>query len=203
MFEFLRDKTVVITGASRGIGEATAKLMASYGANVFLAARSASELEQVANEIANSGGKAWVKVCDVTDYDQVSQLIDYGYHETGSIDLLINNAGAIDPISRLADSDPAAWSQIVDVNLKGAYFATQAVLKHMLGQNEGTIINMSSGAAYGAMEGWSHYCTTKAALLMLTQCVHKEYADKGIRCLGLSPGTVATHMQTLIKKSGD
>ena len=202
MSEVLEGKTVMITGASRGIGEATGKLIASAGANVFLTSRDAAELERVANEIIASGGNAWFKACDVTSHIQVKELIEFVYQKAASIDVLINNAGGIDPIAKLADSSAKAWSQNVDLNLKGAYFTTQAVLDQMLKQKGGTIINLSSGAAYGPMEGWSHYCCTKAALAMLTRCVHKEYGHQGIRCLGLSPGTVATHMQKVIKDSG-
>ncbi|MEL6746055.1 MAG: SDR family oxidoreductase, partial [Pseudomonadota bacterium] len=107
-----------------------------------------------------------------------------------------------DPIARLDESDPAEWGKVVDINLKGVYHCIHAALPHMRAQASGIIINISSGAATGALEGWSHYCSTKAAVLSLTRCVHKEYAELGIRCVGLSPGTVATEMQVSIKASG-
>ena len=120
----------------------------------------------------------------------------------GRIDVLVNNAGLIDPISRIEFSDPDAWSHVVDVNLKGVYYGIREALPVMKQQGGGTIINISSGAATGALEGWSQYCSTKAAVLSLTKCVHKEEAEHGIRMIGLSPGTVATEMQVQIKSSG-
>ena len=119
----------------------------------------------------------------------------------GSVDVLVNNAGLIDPIARLTDSDPDDWDMVVDVNLKGVYHGMRAALPVMLEQGSGTVINISSGAATGALEGWSHYCATKAAVLSLTKCGDKEYRDNGITVVGLSPGTVATEMQVSIKAS--
>ena len=198
----LSGKTVVITGASRGIGAATARHFSDLGAAVVLAARSGGDISARAAEIIAKGGQAFAQTCDVADPASVEQMITRTIDETGRLDVLINNAGLIDPIARIEDSDPAAWSQVVDVNLKGVYYAYRFALPHMLKQGSGTIINISSGAATGALEGWSHYCATKAAVLSLTKCGHKEFADKGIRILGLSPGTVATEMQVQIKASG-
>ncbi|MBL4786238.1 MAG: SDR family oxidoreductase, partial [Cohaesibacteraceae bacterium] len=114
----------------------------------------------------------------------------------------INNAGLIDPIARLADSDPEAWCKVVDVNYKGVYYGLRFAIPEMLKLNGGTIINISSGAATGALEGWSHYCSTKAAVLSLTRVADKEYRQDGIRVIGLSPGTVTTDMQVQIRASG-
>ena len=108
----------------------------------------------------------------------------------------------IDPIARLADSDPAEWDRVVDINLKGVYHGLRAAIPAMLNGGGGTVVNISSGAATGALEGWSHYCATKAAVLSLTRCADKEYRAHGIRVVGLSPGTVATEMQISIKASG-
>lgn len=189
----LQGKTVIITGASRGIGAATARHFASQGAKVVLAARSAEALSDLA---AETGGVA--VPCDIANRADVETLIQ----TAGQVDVLINNAGLIDPIARLEDSDPDDWSRVVDVNLKGVYYATRAVLPDMAARKSGTIINISSGAAQNALEGWSHYCATKAAVLMLTRATDKEMRAKGIRCMGLSPGTVATDMQREIKASG-
>ncbi len=191
--EHLNGKTVVITGASKGIGAATARVLAGHGARVVLAARSGDALAELA---AETGGIA--VPCDVSDYVQVETLME----TAGSIDALINNAGLIDPIARLEDSDPQAWGTVVDVNVKGVYHGLRAALPRMAAQGSGTIINISSGAATGALEGWSHYCATKAAVLSLTKVAHKEMHEKGVRVMGLSPGTVATDMQREIKASG-
>ena len=198
----LTDKTVLITGASRGIGEAAARHFASLGANVVLAARSKDAIEKIAADITNAGGKATAVQCDVAWHHDVKAAVDMAVGTYGALDVLINNAGLIDPIARITDSDPEDWSLVVDVNLKGVYYGYHAALPVMQSQGAGTIINISSGAATGALEGWSHYCATKAAVLSLTKCGHKEMADHGLRIMGLSPGTVATEMQVQIKDSG-
>lgn len=198
----LTGKTVVITGASRGIGEATARYFAKEGAHVVLLARSENLVATIAAEIDAEGGTALGRACDVVSYAEVQSAVDAAVERFGRIDVLINNAGLIDPIARIAESDPDEWSLVVDVNLKGVYNGYRAVLPHMQTQGSGTIINISSGAATGALEGWSHYCATKAAVLSLTKCGHKEMAEHGLRVMGLSPGTVATQMQVQIKDSG-
>jgi 3-oxoacyl-[acyl-carrier protein] reductase len=197
----LTGKSAIVTGASRGIGAAAARELAAAGAAVVLAARSSDEITQAANEITANGGKAKAVTCDVTSFDDVSAMVATCKDAFGSVDIVVNNAGLIDPVSRLADG-PRSWLKVADVNYKGVYLCLRAALPVMLAQGEGTIINISSGAAYNALEGWSHYCSSKAAALMLTRAVHKEYGDEGIRCCGLSPGTVATDMQVVIKASG-
>ncbi|MCR9124217.1 MAG: SDR family oxidoreductase [Phyllobacteriaceae bacterium] len=198
----LGGKTAIVTGASRGIGAAAALELARAGMNVVLAARSTDDIERVAAGIAEDGGTALALVCDVARYGSVEALIVRTVETFGGVDLLVNNAGIINPIARLSESDPEAWGNAVDINLKGVYHGVRAVLPAMLENGAGTIINLSSGAAYGPMEGWSHYCATKAAVLMLTRAVDKEYRARGIRSVGLSPGTVATQMQVDIKASG-
>ena len=198
----LKDKTAVITGASRGIGAATARHLAGLGTKVVLAARSTSNIETIAAEINGSGGRAAAFACDVSDHTAVADLISFSKKTYGSVDILVNNAGLIDPISRIADSDPEAWAKVVDVNVKGVYHGLRYAIPVMQAQGRGTIINISSGAANSFLEGWSHYCATKAAVLRLTGVAHKEYAADGITVVGLSPGTVATDMQVSIKESG-
>jgi len=198
----LKGKTAIITGASRGIGEAAARHFANEGAHVVLLARSGAQVEKIAAEIEAEGGAAVGMACDVASYQAVQAAVDAGVARFGRVDVLINNAGLIDPIARITESDPEDWSTVVDVNLKGVYHGYRAVLPHMQTQGSGTVINISSGAATGALEGWSHYCATKAAVLSLTKCGHKEMADHGVRVMGLSPGTVATEMQVQIKDSG-
>ncbi|MEM9437026.1 MAG: SDR family oxidoreductase [Pseudomonadota bacterium] len=193
-------KSIIITGASRGIGEAAARHLAELGGRVVLAARSEAAVTTIAEEIIQAGGEAVAQGCDVADPAAVEALIARAVNEFGGLDLLVNNAGLIDPIARLEDSDTAEWSKIVDVNLKGVYYGMRFAIPAMAGA--GTIINISSGAATGALEGWSHYCATKAAVLSLTKCGHKEHGDRGITVVGLSPGTVATEMQVQIKESG-
>jgi NAD(P)-dependent dehydrogenase (short-subunit alcohol dehydrogenase family) len=198
----LQGKAAVVTGASRGIGAATAEELAKHGVAVVLAARSRDEIEAVAEKIRAAGGKASAVACDVSRYGNVATAVEHCRETYGSLDILVNNAGVIDPIARLAESDPDGWGRAVDINVKGVYHGLRAAIPVMEAQGHGVIVNISSGAATSALEGWSHYCATKAAVLMLTRCVDKEYRDKGIRVVGLSPGTVATDMQVAIKASG-
>lgn len=198
----LTQRTALVTGASAGIGAATVRDLAGRGVAVMAMARSRDKLRDLCDEVNADGGNVTFHAGDVANEQDVLAAIRGTVAKFGSIDLLVNNAGLIDPVSRIEDSDPAEWSHVVDVNLKGVYFGIRHALPLMKQQGGGTIINISSGAATGALEGWSHYCATKAAVLSLTKCVHKEEADNGIRMIGLSPGTVATQMQVSIKASG-
>lgn len=198
----IKGKTAVVTGASRGIGEAIARYLAAQGATVVLAARSSNDIERIANAIRSDGFQAHAFTCDVTDHKAVAQLLRYTTDTFGALDILVNNAGLIEPIARIADSDPDSWGQVVDVNLKGVYHGLRYAIPIMRAQGAGTIINISSGAAHSSLEGWSQYCATKAGVFRLTGVAHKEYATEGIRVIGLSPGTVATDMQVAIKASG-
>ena len=199
----LEGRSAVVTGASRGIGEAAARTLARHGVSVLLAARSGGDIGRIAGEIREAGGRAEAVTCDVARWEDVERAVARCREAFDDrVDILVNNAGLIDPIARIGDSDPDAWSQVVDVNLKGVYHGLRAVLPLMEARGSGTVVNISSGAATGALEGWSQYCATKAAVLSLTRCVHKEYGERGIRCVGLSPGTVATDMQAAIRDSG-
>ncbi|KAA9006170.1 SDR family oxidoreductase [Histidinibacterium aquaticum] len=195
----MSDKVVLITGASRGIGAAAAHRFAKAGAKVVLLARNGERVADVAGEIGQS---ALAVPCDVSRYWEVEAAVSAAVDTFGRLDVLIGNAGLIEPISHMHEADPEAWSQVIDVNLKGVFHGMRAALPHMLEQGEGTIITISSGAAHGPVEGWSHYCASKSGAYMLTRMCHKEYGERGIRSLGLSPGTVQTEMQREIKASG-
>ena len=195
----LAGKTAVITGASKGIGAAAGRAFAQAGANVVLLARSEAQIASLADEI---GAAALAVPCDVSDYSAVMSAFTMAKAKFGKIDILVGNAGVIDPIGHLTDTDPAAWGKTIDINLKGVMHGMHAVLPDMVAQGGGTIITISSGAAHGPVEGWTAYCSSKAGAYMLTRAADKEYRDRGIRVLGLSPGTVATDMQREIKASG-
>lgn len=195
----LSNKTVVITGASRGIGAAAAYEFAAVGANVVLAARSGSDIEKIATDI---GDKAVAVTCDVSKEDQVQNMISKAIDHFGSLDVLINNAGIIDPISRIEIVESDAWGKLIDINVKGVFYGIKAALPQMKANGGGTIISIGSGAARSALEGWSAYCTSKAAVHHLHACLHKEEGGNGIRSLLNSPGTVATDMQGKIRESG-
>lgn len=189
-------KAVLITGASRGIGAATARLFAERGAKLGLAGRPGDALNAVAEEIG-----ATLLPCDVADFDAVQRAVDAMVERFGALDVLINNAGVIDPIAPLESVDPGEWGRQIDVNLKGVFYGMRAALPVMRRQGHGTILTVGSGAAYNALEGWSGYCASKAGAIMLTRAAHLE-AGSTVRALSLSPGTVATDMQGRIRSSG-
>jgi NAD(P)-dependent dehydrogenase (short-subunit alcohol dehydrogenase family) len=195
----MQGKTVLITGASRGIGAEAARAFAAAGANVVLLARSRGSLEALAGEI---GERALALAGDVSRFEDMEAAVARTVERFGTLDVLVNNAGVIEPIAHMAEADPKAWGQVIDINLKGVFFGMRAALPVMLEAGGGTVLTVSSGAAHGPVEAWSHYCASKAGAAMLTRCLHKEYRERGIRAMGLSPGTVATEMQREIRASG-
>lgn len=192
-------KTVLITGASRGIGAAAARIFAGAGANVVLTARSGEAIADLAGEI---GKQALAIPCDVSRYWEMDAAVRAAQDTFGGLDVLIGNAGVIEPIAHLSEVDPDAWAHVIDINLKGVFNGMRAVLPAMRTAGAGTIITISSGAAHNPLEGWSHYCASKAGAAMLTTCADRENRAAGLRIMGLSPGTVATQMQHEIKASG-
>jgi NAD(P)-dependent dehydrogenase (short-subunit alcohol dehydrogenase family) len=198
----LSGKTALITGASRGIGEATAFELAKKGAQVFLTARSREAIEAIAAKINESGGKAAFLASDMSRYLGVDSVVRRCMDSFGSLDILVQNAGVIDPIARITDSDPAKWAKTMETNLNAVYYGLHAALPIMEKQGAGLVVNLSSGAAHQPLEGWSHYCAAKAGAAMLTRQAHLETDGSNICVVGLSPGTVATDMQVRIKASG-
>ena len=191
----LSGKTIIITGASRGAGAAGVATLRPSGKRCCCRT-STGALRSLA-EIEASGGRAVAQACDVADEAAVKALIERAVTEFGGLDVLVN-AGLIDPIARIEDSDPDAWSQIVDVNLKGLLWDAPRD-RAIAGAGPSSI---SPPEPPPGRLSWSHYCATKAAVLSLTKCGHKEHGDRGITVVGLSPGTVATEMQVQIKDSG-
>jgi NAD(P)-dependent dehydrogenase (short-subunit alcohol dehydrogenase family) len=198
----LKGKVALVTGASRGLGEGAARALADAGASVMLVARDGKLSASVAQEIAGKGARAEAMACDVSDYAAVEKVVAETKSRLGGLDILINNAGVIDPIAEIATSDPKAWAQNITINLVGAYNVVRAVLPELLAKGGGSIVNISSGAAYRPLEGWGAYCAGKAGLAMLTKAIALETAGKGIRIFGFSPGTIDTDMQVKIRASG-
>lgn len=193
----MQGKVVAITGASQGIGAAAARVFAKAGAKVVVLARNKTALTALATEL---GENTMALPCDVADYAQVEAAVAAIHSRFGALDVWIGNAGMIEPIARLAEADPAQWAKAIAVNLTGVFNGMRAVLPQM--KRGGTIITISSGAAHNALEGWSAYCASKAGAAMLTRSAHLEEVARGIRIMGLSPGTVATDMQVAIRQSG-
>ncbi len=190
-------KVVAITGASRGIGAAAVRAFAAAGARVALLSRDEAAISALAAEV---GGLALA--CDVASADGVAAALARVEADLGPLDVLINNAGVIEPIARLAEADPDAFGRAIDINLKGVFNGMRAALPGMIARHSGTIITVSSGAAHNPLEGWGAYCSAKAGAAMLTRVAHVEAGPAGVRIMGLSPGTVATEMQVKIKASG-
>jgi NAD(P)-dependent dehydrogenase (short-subunit alcohol dehydrogenase family) len=192
-------KVVVITGASRGIGAAAARIFAQNGARVALLARTGHDIAALAEEI---GGGAMALTCDVADWVSVQAAAQTVHARMGRLDVWIGNAGTIDPIARIEEADPTGWAEAVQINLSGVFHGMRAAIPLMKQHGGGTIITVSSGAAHEPLEGWSAYCASKSGAAMLTRAAHLEEAANGLRIMGLSPGTVATDMQIRIKASG-
>lgn len=190
-------QVVLITGASRGIGAEAARAFAKAGAHVGIAARSSEALEALAQETG-----ALPLTCDVADFGSVTEVVDQMRSHFGKLDILINNAGIIEPIALLSEADPDAFGALIDINLKGVFHGMRAALPVMTAQGAGTIITVGSGAAHNPLEGWGAYCASKSAAWMLTRVADIEARGRGLRVMSLSPGTVATDMQRTIRDSG-
>jgi NADP-dependent 3-hydroxy acid dehydrogenase YdfG len=150
----LNGKVVMITGASRGIGAATARVFAEAGARVVLLARGGDAIAELAGEI----GEAAIAVpCDISRYWEVEAAVNTAVQTFGRLDVLIGNAGILKPIVSLAEADPEEWGQVIDVNIKGVFNGMRAALPVMTAQGGGTIITVSSGAAHNPLEGWIAY----------------------------------------------
>jgi 3-oxoacyl-[acyl-carrier protein] reductase len=198
----LTGKVIIVTGASRGIGAAASIALAKAGATVMLLARNGTLAADVAQGIIASGGRADAASCDVSDYAAFDSVVSETESRFGRVDALINNAGVIEPIASIADSDPAEWARNVQINLVGAFNPIRALLPRMIKAGGGTVVNVSSGAAIRPLEGWSAYCSAKAGLAMLTQAIMVENPANGIRVFGFQPGTTDTDMQVTIRASG-
>ena len=188
--ENIENKVVVITGASSGLGEATARLLAKNGARLMLGARRIDRLTELAKEIGQPGAAL---ATDVTDADQVKALIDRAVAQHGRIDVIINNAGLMphSPLERLKIDD---WNRMIDVNIKGVLYGIAAALPHMTRQKSGHIINVSSVAGHKVNPGGAVYAATKHAVRAISEGLRQEVKPYNIRTTIISPGAVATEL---------
>ncbi|CAB3733750.1 putative oxidoreductase [Paraburkholderia phenoliruptrix] len=193
MTQNIKDKVVVITGASSGLGEATARLLASQGAIVVLGARRLDRINALAETIVADGGVALAVATDVTDAAQVKHLVDSAVKKYGRVDVMLNNAGLM-PHSLLERGKIEDWDRMIDVNLKGVLYGIAAALPHMKAQKSGHIINVSSVAGHKVRPGSAVYAATKAALRMLTEGLRQEVKPYNLRTTIISPGAVATEL---------
>ncbi len=194
----LKDKTILITGASSGIGKATAKKLAKHGANVVLMARSEDELKDLKKAIEKEGGKALVTPGDVTKMKDFEKAVEQSVSKFGSVDVLINNAGLM-PLSFVEKLKTDEWEQMVDVNIKGVLNGVAAVLPELKKNKGGHIINISSMAAHRYFPGGAVYCATKVAVKMFSEGLRQELAPKyGINVTSIEPGAVDTNLPSTI-----
>jgi NAD(P)-dependent dehydrogenase (short-subunit alcohol dehydrogenase family) len=191
--------TVILTGASRSLGTATARQLAQLNANMVLNARSEQGLAALAAEISRQGRRAIVVAGDVSQPDVCERLVDAAIDAFGGIDAIINNAAVLEPVASIADSDATAWQRHININLIGPYLLIRAALPS-LRERKGRIINISSGAANYATAGWSAYSASKAALNQLSETVAIE--EPTITSLAVRPGKVDTDMQATVRQAG-
>ena len=195
--ENIKGKVVVITGASSGLGEATARLLSAEGASVVLGARRVNRIQSLADELNAKGGKALALATDVTNHEQVKNLVDAAVQKFGRIDVIINNAGIMphSPLERLKIDD---WNRTIDVNIKGVLYGIAAALPYMKQQKAGHIINVSSGAGHKVTPNGAVYCATKHAVRALSEGLRVEVKPYNIRTTIISPGAVATELPNSI-----
>lgn len=192
-------QTVLITGASRGLGAATARIVAEMGANAALMARSADELAMLVDEIQGAGGHALSIIGDVRQVTDCRVAVKKTIERFGQLDAVVNNAGTLAPIAAIADGDPGEWQENLGVNLLGPVWITQAALPY-LRERCGRVINVSSGAAVNVIAGWAAYCAAKAALNHFTRALAHEEPE--ITAIAFRPGVIDTDMQAAIRRHG-
>jgi NAD(P)-dependent dehydrogenase (short-subunit alcohol dehydrogenase family) len=195
----LEGRVSLVTGAGRGIGRATAIVLAEAGSAVVLGARSVDEIESAAEEITAAGGRAAAVALDVTDLDSVQHFVDEAVSRFGQIDVLVNNAGSNNgsddgAVGPLWEINPKAWWHDVSVNLQGTFLCCHAALRHMVARGQGHIVNMTSMSAALAWPYDSAYASSKAAQIRLTDSLAAELRDHGVYVFALSPGRVRTRL---------
>ena len=193
MSDNIEGKVVVITGASSGLGEASARLLAAQGTSVVLGARRQDRIKSLADELTARGGKALAVTTDVTHRDQVKKLVDAAVQACGRIDVMINNAGLM-PQSLLEHLKIDEWDRMIDVNIKGVLYGIAAALPYMQKQKAGHIINVSSVAGHKVGPGTAVYAATKYAVRAISEGLRQEVKPYNIRTTVISPGAVATEL---------
>jgi NADP-dependent 3-hydroxy acid dehydrogenase YdfG len=193
MTEGIKDKVVVITGASSGLGEATARLLSAKGASVVSGARRADRLESLVKEISAGSRNAIAIRTDVTDREQVKALVHAAVETYGRVDVMLNNAGLMPqaPLERLKIDE---WDRMIDVNIKGVLYGVAAALPYMRDQRGGQIINVSSLAGHKVGPCFAIYAATKHAVRALSEGLRQEVKPYNIRTTVISPGAVATEL---------
>lgn len=201
MTDNITGKVVVITGASSGMGEATARDLAAKGAKVVLGARRLERLEALAKEIREAGGEAVAVATDVAKIEDVRRLVDTAKETFGRVDVVFNNAGLM-PLSPLESQRIEEWDQMIDVNMKGTLYGIAAALPYMKEQKSGQIINVSSVYGHKVVATGAVYCATKHAVRAISEGLRQEVKDYNIRVTTISPGAVRTELTDHITEPG-
>jgi NAD(P)-dependent dehydrogenase (short-subunit alcohol dehydrogenase family) len=199
----LKDKIVVVTGASRGLGAAIAEILAASGAKVVMCARSKSDLDAVTKIISSSGGVCESQVVDVTKSSEVEKFIAATVKKHKAIDVLVNNAGAVTPIKNAELVSYDEYRTCMQANVDSVFYFIKNVLPVMRQQNSGLVVNVSSGAGKRAHPGISVYSASKFAVEGLTQAVARELEQTGIKCFALVPAGINTGMRAALFGKGD
>jgi len=189
----LANKIILVTGASSGIGEATARLLAGQGATLVLGARRTEKLQLIADELQAKGAKVVFKALDVTQKDSVNAFVDYAQQTFGRVDVLINNAGVM-PLSQMSALKVDEWDKMIDVNIRGVLHGIAAVLPIMEAQASGHLINVASIGAHRVMPTGAVYCATKYAVWAISDGLRQE--SKNLRVTTVCPGVVETELGT-------
>ncbi|MBN9560916.1 MAG: SDR family oxidoreductase [Alphaproteobacteria bacterium] len=194
--DYFRGKTVIITGAASGIGRATALIFAREGANVVSADIDTEGARRTGEQVTQLGAKSLVVPTDVTSREQVTDMVRRAIEEFGTVQFEFNSAGAALRRSKFLEIDDALFDKTFDLNVKGVFYGMQAILPHMLENGHGVIVNVASMSHKRGGPGTSvHYASAKGAVLTMTLGVAREFADRGIRCLSVSPGPINTPFQ--------
>lgn len=195
-----QEKVVLITGASSGIGEATARLLAGQGARVILGARRTERLQVIADEIRAAGGSAEVRSLDVTRLEEVQAFANFALELHGRVDVLVNNAGVM-PLSRLDALKIEEWNRMIDVNIRGVLHGIAAVLPAMQQRRSGQIINIASIGAYAVSPTAAVYCATKYAVRALSEGLRQEVGGD-VRVTVIAPGVTESELADGISDEG-
>ena len=194
----IKDKVVLITGASSGIGYASALALSNAGAKIVAGARRVDRLEKLQNEISSSNGQIMIQKLDVTKKEECDSFVENTIKKFGGVDILINNAGLM-PLSFIKNLKIDEWDKMVDVNLKGVLYCTASVIPHMINQKNGHIINISSVAGRIVFPSGSVYCATKHAITAFSEGLRQELSQRyNIRITCIEPGVVATELTDTI-----
>ncbi|HXG14238.1 MAG TPA: SDR family oxidoreductase [Candidatus Nitrosotenuis sp.] len=194
----LNGKVAIVTGASSGIGYATAQALSKAGAKVAIGARRTDKLDELKNEITKTGGEVLVQKLDVTKKSDCDAFVDTVIKKWGTVDILVNNAGLM-PLSFFKNLKVDEWNQMIDVNIKGVLYCTAAAIPYMLAKKSGHIVNISSVAGRIVFPAGSVYCATKHAITALSEGLRQEFSQRAnIRVTCIEPGVVATELTNTI-----